>query len=220
MTGGRERGERGIRASARTGVRIVARAVAALWVALALAGPAARAAEVAGVALADTIELDGVSLRLNGAGERTLYVVRTYVAALYVARPSAHASALLGQPGPRRLSLTMLAPLSSDWIVARLLEAIRANVGDDSFALLEPRLARLVEPFLALERLQKGDRIDLDAVGAATRLSVDGRLSAVDVPGTDVFDAVLRAFIGERPIDVALERALLGRPLLQDDPGT
>lgn len=177
-----------------------------------------RAAEVAGVALPDTIELDGVSLQLNGAGERTLYVVRTYVAALYVAQPSAHAQALLGQPGPRRLSMTMLAALSTQWVVERLTAAMQANTSEEAFAQLQPRLARLVEAFVALERLQKGDRVDIDAIGGMTRVSVGG--SGAQVPGEDLFDALLRGFIGERPIDPELQHALLGRPVPKVDPGT
>lgn len=173
---------------------------------------AAAAAEVAGVELADEIELGGVRLRLNGAGERTLYVVRTYVAALYVAQPSTDAAELYGRTEPRRLSLTMLAGLSTEWIVERLVAAIRANASENSFASIEPRLARLVEPFLALDRLQKGDRVDIDTVAGVTRLRVDGRAHGIDVPGIDVFDAMLRAFIGEHPIDASLRGALLGGP--------
>ena len=178
----------------------------------------ARAAEVAGVELPDTIELDGVSLRLNGAGERTLYVVRTYVAALYVAQPSTQAQVLLAQPGPRRLSMTMLAALSTEWVVERLTIAMQANTSEEAFAQLQPRFARLVDAFLAFERLQKGDRVDIDAVGGATRMSVGGR--GAEVPGVDLFDALLRGFIGERPIDADLQHALLGRPAPKVDPGT
>lgn len=213
MSGTRKRDARRARFST-LGAAIV---VAVLSV---FAAPASPAAEVAGVELDDAIELGGVRLQLNGAGERTLYIVRTYVAALYVARPSSRAQALLGQPGPRRLSLTMLAALSADRIVDRIAAAMRANAGDEAFARLQPRLARLVESFLALERLRKGDRIDIDAVGGAIRVSVGGRALGIEMPGDDLFDALLRAFIGERPIDAALGRALLGLPAPQDGAGS
>lgn len=194
-------------------------AAIALVAALAMFAVPARAAEVAGVELDDSIELGGALLQLNGAGERTLYVVRTYVAALYVARPSSQAQALLGQPGPRRLSLTMLAALSTDWVVERIVAAMRANMGEEAFALLQPRLARLLEPLVALERLQKGDRVDVDAIGGSIRVSVGGRALAAEAPGGDLFDALLRAFIGERPLDAALGRALLGLPPPKDATG-
>ncbi len=203
----------------RNGVRaLAAKACAAITLACASGVADTHAAEVAGIELPDTIELDGVSLQLNGAGERTLYVVRTYVAALYVAQPSTQAQALLGQPGPRRLSMTMLAALSTEWVAERLSSAMRANTNEEAFARLQPRLARLVEAFVALERLQKGDRVDIDAVGGATRLTIGGR--GVEVPGEDLFDALLRGFIGERPIDAELQHALLGRPVPKVDPGT
>jgi hypothetical protein len=197
-----------------TGAAIVLAAALAM-----LAVPASRAAEVAGVELDDSIELGGTLLQLNGAGERTLYVVRTYVAALYVARPSSQAQALLGQAGPRRLSLTMLAALSTDWVVERIVAAMRENMGDQAFALLQPRLARLLEPLVSLERLQKGDRVDVDAIDGSIRVSVDGRALGAEAPGGDVFDALLRAFIGERPLDAALGRALLGLPPPKDAAG-
>lgn len=199
---------------------LAATACAALALAFGLTAPGTRAAEVAGVELADAIELDGVRLQLNGAGERTLYVVRTYVAALYVAQPSTHAHALLGQPGPRRLSMTMLAALSTEWVAERLIGAVRANMSDDAFAQLQPRLMRLVESFRVLDRLRKGDRLDIDAVGGTTRVSVDGGVLGVNVPGDDLFDALLRGFIGERPIDAELQQALLGRTASKADPGT
>ncbi|MBW7925358.1 MAG: chalcone isomerase family protein [Burkholderiaceae bacterium] len=194
-------------------------AAIALVAALAMFAVPARAAEVAGVELDDSIELGGALLQLNGAGERTLYVVRTYVAALYVARPSSQAQALLGQPGPRRLSLTMLAALSTDWVVERIVAAMRANMGEEAFALLQPRLARLLEPLVALERLQKGDRVDVDVIGGSIRVRVDGRALGAEAPGGDLFDALLRAFIGERPLDAALGRALLGLPPPKDATG-
>ncbi len=194
-------------------------ALAAFAVAAALGAPGARALEVAGVELAEAIDVGGARLQLNGAGARTLFIVRTYVAALYVPTPATQPQALIGQPGPRRLSLTMLAALSADWIVERFVSAMRANHRDDELVRLHPRLDRLVDTLLALERMRKGARIDIDALGGATRVSVDGRALGPDVPGEDVFDALLRAFLGEQPLDAALKRAMLGKPRPDDGPG-
>ncbi|HQY29045.1 MAG TPA: chalcone isomerase family protein, partial [Burkholderiaceae bacterium] len=51
--------------------------------ALAALAPA-HAAEVEGIGVDDAVQLDGAWLELNGAGMRTVYIVKTYVAALYV----------------------------------------------------------------------------------------------------------------------------------------
>lgn len=178
-------------------------------VAACIAAPA-HAAEIEGVEVADAIDLAGARLRLNGAGMRTVYIVKAYVAALYVARPASQPQELYAQSGPRRLSITMLADLSSDWITERFVAAMRANHREEEFARLGPRIDRLVDTILTLGQTRKGERIDIDAIGGATRVSVDGHALGPSVPGEDLFDALLRIFIGDKPLDADLKRGLLG----------
>ncbi len=177
----------------------------------AFACSAAQAADIEGVEIDDEMELGGTRLALNGAGTRTVYIVKAYVAALYVHRPSAQSQALLSQDGPRRLSITMLADLSADWIAERFVAAMRANHGVDEFARIEPRVERLIDTLLTLGQTRKGERIDIDALDGATHVSVDGHALGPALPGEDLFDAVLRIFVGERPLDMALKRDLLGQ---------
>lgn len=186
-----------------------ARLAACAALACLCAGTVAQAAEVDGMQVDDTIELGGMRLRLNGAGVRTVYIVKAYVAALYVREPSAQSQTLFGQDGPRRLSITMLADLSSEWIAERFFKAMRANHGGEAFARIEPRIEQLMDTLLSLGQMRKGERIDIDAFDDATRVSDDGQPLG-SVPGEDVFDALLRVFVGERPIDTALKSDLLG----------
>lgn len=197
--------------SSRNRIRVRAAALAAAFgvVAACLVGPA-HSAEVEGVEVADSVDLAGTRLQLNGAGMRTVYIVKAYVAALYVARPATQPQALYAQSGPRRLSITMLADLSSDWITERFVAAMRANHRDEELARLGPRIDRLVDTILTLGQTRKGERIDIDAIGGGTRVSVDGHTLGPSVPGEDLFDALLRIFIGEEPLDADLKRSLLG----------
>ena len=66
---------------------------------LAVAAATAFAADVAGVKLPDTVEVDGKTLKLNGAGVRKKFVAKVYVAALYVETPSKDASTTVYSPG-------------------------------------------------------------------------------------------------------------------------
>lgn len=195
--------------------RVPAPRVCALAVALALsaalAGVPARAVEIDGVDVADAVQVDGTPLQLNGAGTRTVYIVKAYVAALYVPRRSASSEALLAQRGARRLSLTMLADLSADWIAERFVKALQANHRGPEFERLRPRLERLIDTMLTLGQTHKGERIDIDVVGGATRVSVDGHALGPAVPGEDVFGAILRIFVGAHPLDEDLRQAMLGR---------
>lgn len=171
----------------------------------------ARAADVEGVSVDDAVELDGTRLELNGAGMRTVYVVKAYVAALYVPTRSASADVLLAQKGPRRLSLTMLADLSAEWFTERFVTAMRENHRDAELAKLGPRIERLIDTMLTLGQTRKGERIDIDYVSGATRVSVDGHPLGPAIPGEELFTAILRIFVGERPIDAELKQAMLGR---------
>lgn len=196
----------------RIGRRLPAAAFAfVLSFALAATPGGACAGDVEGVEIPEAIEVGGERLVLNGSGVRTVYIVKAYVAALYVREPSAQSRTLLAQAGPRRLSITMLADLSADWIAEHLVEAMRANHSAERFERMEARVQRLIDTLLTLGQTRKGERIDIDAVGGATLVSVDGHPLGPAVPGDDLFDAVLRVFVGERPLDAALKRELLGR---------
>lgn len=181
-----------------------------LVAAIPMAVAPARAAEVEGVSVDDTVELDGTRLELNGAGMRTVYIVKAYVAALYVPRRSPLAGELLAQRGPRRLSLTMLADLSAEWFTERFVKAMRDNHQQAELARLEPHIERLIDTMLTLGQTRKGERICIDYVAGGTRVSVDGHPLGPDIPGEELFTAILRIFVGERPIDAELKQAMLG----------
>jgi len=186
---------------------LVARVALAALVAIA----PARAADVEGVGVDDAVVLDGARLELNGAGMRTVYIVKTYVAALYVPRRTPSPEELLAQTGPRRLSLTMLADLSAEWFTQRFVMAIRDNHREAELARLGPHIERLIDTMMTLGQTRKGERIDIDFVSGATRVSVDGHALGPAIPGEQLFTAILRIFVGEHPIDAELKQAMLGR---------
>lgn len=171
----------------------------------------ATAAEVEGVPVDDSVELGGVRLQLNGAGMRAIYIVKAYVAALYVQQRSADARTLLAQTGPRRLSLTMLADLPGEWLAQRLRDGMRESHDAGAWALLRPRVARLIETIEAVGRTRRGERVDVDCVDGAVAVSIDGQRVGSPIPGEDLFAALLRMFVGERAFDADLKRSLLGR---------
>lgn len=66
---------------------------------LALAAGHAAAAEVAGVKLEDKASLGGKELVLNGAGLRTRFMLKIYVAGLYLAEKKGSAADAVAAPG-------------------------------------------------------------------------------------------------------------------------
>ncbi|MFA7664567.1 MAG: chalcone isomerase family protein [Burkholderiaceae bacterium] len=180
-------------------------------VGLALSAPdPVQAAEIEGVEFADRVELGGQSLSVNGLGLREVYIVKTWVAALYTPMPMRSAQAVIGDPGPRRLAISLLADVSIDHVARGILDAVRRNHDPLLLVSIEPAIEAFVAALRAIGPTQKGDRLVLDLVDDQTRLSFNGLTVGEPVTGLLFRDALLRAFLGKAPVDAELGRQLLG----------
>ena len=195
--------------------RSAAGLASALAVSLALWGgmPASgHALEVEGVHFDDTVALGGATLSVNGTGLREVYVVKTWVAALYTPGPVRSAQALIADPGPRRLAISLLADVSIDRIARGILDAIRRNHDPLLLASIDAQIKAFVATLRAIGPTQKGDRLTLDLAEGSTRVSFNDMTVGEPIAGLLFRDALLRAFVGAQPIDVDLQRGLLGLP--------
>jgi len=180
-----------------------------LSIALALAG-AVQAAEVAGVRLDDKAQLESRELSLNGAGLRKRLFFNVYVIGLYLPERSKDARAVLAQAGPKRAAIHMLRDVGAEQFTEALVEGLRANTSEEEMKALEPRIKQLSDTMAAIKEAKKGMRIDLDWTGAATQLVVNGKPAGAPIAGEDFYRALLRIWIGERPVQDDLRKALLG----------
>lgn len=195
--------------------RSAAGLASALAVSLALWGgmPASgHAVEVEGVHFDDTVALGGATLSVNGTGLREVYIVKTWVAALYTPGPVRSAQALIADPGPRRLAISLLADVSIDRIARGILDAIRRNHDPLLLASIDAQIKAFVATLRAIGPTQKGDRLTLDLAEGSTRVSFNDMTVGEPIAGLLFRDALLRAFVGAQPIDVDLQRGLLGLP--------
>ena len=195
--------------------RSAAGLASALAVSLALWGgmPASgHALEVEGVHFDDTVALGGATLSVNGTGLREVYVVKTWVAALYTPGPVRSAQALIADPGPRRLAISLLADVSIDRIARGILDAIRRNHDPLLLASIDAQIKAFVATLRAIGPTQKGDRLTLDLAEGSTRVSFNDMMVGEPIAGLLFRDALLRAFVGAQPIDFDLQRGLLGLP--------
>ena len=181
--------------------------------ALALAPAAAAAADIEGVHLDDKITLPGgQSLVLNGAGVRTkLALMKLYVGALYLPAKKADADEIIKDEGAKRVSMHVLADeLTAKDLTASLNNAIAANHIPAEIALIEGRLRELNRMMSAVGVLKKGATVVLDyRPGSGTHISINGEERLV-IKGEDFFRAMLRIWIGKKPVDGGLRRLMLG----------
>ena len=185
-----------------------------ILLAMALAPAIASAMEVAGVKLPEKIAIArGVpELVLNGAGIRhKLMTVSVYVGALYLAAKSKDADAILTDAGPKRVEMhVLIEELTAKDLIASLNDAIAANHIPAELALIETRLRDLNRMMSKIGVLKRGGVVHIDFIpGSGTRINVNGQ-DMLTIPGDDFFRALLRIWIGKKPVDGRLRDAMLG----------
>ena len=177
-----------------------------LLVLLCLAAPA-WAAEVAGVKIDDQTRVADTELSLTGAGLRKRVFFQVYAIGLYVQDRKADP---ISQPGPKRVQIHMLRDVGADPFIEALVEGIKANHTEAEAKALEPRVKQLGAAISEMKEAKKGMTIALDWNGKATQLVVDGKPAGQPIPGEDFYRALLRIWLGEKPVQDDLKKALLG----------
>jgi hypothetical protein len=181
------------------------RPVAAALLAAALAAPAS-AREVAGVEIEEGTTVAGQALALNGAGIRKKFVVKVYVGALYLASPSADPEAIVAADAPKRVRMVFLRDVGRDSILGAFRDGFDANSPDEA----AQARADLDKVASAIPDLKKGGEMVVTyAPGEGTTLSAAGGGTAT-VPGKAFADALLRNWLGKKPADGDLKKAMLG----------
>lgn len=183
---------------------------ACLAAAVLLGGANAGAVEVASVKLEDNVRSDAGELVLNGAGLRTKFVFKVYVAALYLPQKERSAAAILQGDGPRRVVLHMLRNVEGESLHEALDEGLRNNLPAAALDALKTPLARLGQVFRAIGEAKEGDLIQLDISTAGLAVTVNGRVRD-QIASEALGRALLRVWLGDKPADGALKNALLGK---------
>jgi hypothetical protein len=172
---------------------------------------AASAAEVAGVRIEDKTRVGNVDLALNGAGLRKRAFFQVYAIGLYLPQKSSSAAAVLEQPGPKRVAIHMLRDVGADAFTEALAEGIRANHSEADTRALEPRIKELAAIMAEVKEAKKGMAIALEwQPPTGTVMLVNGAARGKPIAGEDFYRALLRIWIGDRPVQDDLKKALLG----------
>lgn len=174
-----------------------------------LAVPGLHAAEVAGVRLDDSIRVGGSELVLNGAGLRSKLFIKLYVGALYATQKSAQPAALIDNPGPRRMSLRLLRDIGADTLHGALEDGLANNNSPEELAAVRAASEQFAALMKGFGKLREGDGIALDFSADGVAIGVNGEARG-KVAGGAFARALLKVWLGERPADPALKRALLG----------
>ena len=171
---------------------------------------AANAAEVGGIVVDDTAQPGNSNLVLNGAGVRSKFVFDLYVAALYLGTKKNSETAVLTDPGEKRIALHLLRDISAEHLLHNFKKAIGKNHADEELKAMKAELHDSETIFHNMGRLNKGDVVLLDYLPATgTQIAVNGAVQGT-VPGTAFNAALLKIWIGDKPAQQDLKLKLLG----------
>lgn len=180
---------------------------------LLLARPAFAQMTIAGQTFPATMRLGGADLVLNGVGTRSVAWIDGYAAGLYLSRRASTPAEVLATPGAKRLQLRMLQTAPAKEFVKAIDKGFRRNTPEAEHPVLAERQAAFDAQVMAFGQVKKGDVVDLDFLpGRGLVFSMNGKPGGADLPGEDLYAAVLGIFLGERPVDQRLKAGLLGQP--------
>ena len=185
--------------------------IAAAFLAGSFSLPAFAAIDVAGVKFDDTVSVAGKELKLNGAGLRTKLIFKVYAAGLYLTEKKNAVPDVLAAPGPRRVAITMLREISSDDFGKAFMDGLNANTDKSERTKILPQTMKFGEVFAQIQTLKKGDQMLLDwTPGEGTQCYLNGKKIGELMPDVAFYNAVLRIWLGDKPVDSSLKPALLG----------
>ncbi len=166
-----------------------------LAAALTVVSVTASAATVAGLNIADTADVAGQKLALNGAALRKKFVVKVYVGALYLPSKQNNAAAILAADAPRRQVMHFLYDVDKGKMAEAWEDGLKDNTPNAS--------AEVQTAFKTLstwmEDMKEGQTIVLTyAPGTGTTVEVNGKNKGT-LGGKAVADAILNTWIGPKP---------------------
>ena len=177
-----------------------------------LLSTAACGTEIEGIKLPKRVKLGvaGPELVLNGAGVRVRMIFKVYVAALYLPARTEDGEAILHSDQPSRFVMYMLRDLSAEQVNSSISDALHETLTPEERQPLDSRMAQFSAIFDRMREVREGMRITLDYLPAlGTVVSVNAEQKD-RIPGADFNQALLRVWLGERPRDPELRKALLG----------
>ncbi|MBP9059887.1 MAG: chalcone isomerase family protein [Rhodoferax sp.] len=180
-------------------------------IAAALALNIAFAAELEGVKFDDQVKVGSSDLVINGTGVRT-FLGKRYVAALYVTAKTADAGSIMNAKGSNRIALTLLKDSDGKTFGKAFASAIDDNSSDSEFAAIKDRVAALEKNMIAMSDVAKGGVVLIDWIPEkGTHISINGKMVGNVIPGEDFHKAMLKIWLGEKPVQKDLKDSLLGK---------
>ncbi len=164
------------------------------------------ALEIAGVTVPDNLDTD---LQLNGAGIRSKFFFKIYIAELYLEHPASNAAAVLDDTGRKLMVMHILYDeVSREKLISGWNEGFEGNLSEEQFKELSAEISQFNDLFVDVH---EGEQIVLDyQAGQGTMVTIAGKKMGT-VAGAAFNRALLSIWLGENPVTDSLREELLGK---------
>ena len=165
------------------------------------------ARSLAGVTLPDTEQVGGTQLVLNGLGLRTKFMVKVYVAGLYLEQKSSDPSAIINADAPKRIVMQFLHNASK----SQMSDAFNESFNDNSPEAVKTMKADIDRLLSALEPVKVGDQMVFTYVpGTGTTFAMNGK-EKLTIAGPAFGPVLFSVWLGPKPPNGDLKKGMLGQ---------
>jgi hypothetical protein len=167
----------------------------------------AGAAELAGVSMPATMAVEGKVLKLNGLGLRTRFMVKVYVAGIYVENTSKNAADLISPDSVKFVRLAFVRDVDGPTVAKAIRDGFDKN-SKPQMPVLKERLDKLIA---LVPDIKKGGDMTLTYIpGKGITMAAMGSERGI-LPGKDFADALFSVWLGPDPVDEDLKEGMLGK---------
>lgn len=169
-----------------------------------------QAVEISGTEIDETSLVANTPLKLNGAGIRKVFF-KVYVAALYLTENKNTTESILALSGPKKITLTMLREVSSDSLAQAFMEGVNKNTEIAERTRLTDQFTKFGQMFSTVAEINKGDVISIEsAPDVGCYVLINGKKIGDTFTDPGFFNALLKIWIGDNPVDNSLKAKLFG----------
>jgi Chalcone isomerase-like len=171
----------------------------------------AQAIEVSGVQYAETLDVGGEKLQLNGVGIRYKAIFKVYTMGLYTQKKTSTPEELWAMPGNKRFTLTMLREIDAAELGRLFTRGIEDNNTRADTVRSLGDISRMGLLFGEHKTLKPGEVLEVNLIkGVGLQISIKGKPVGEPFKDPAFFKLMLNIWLGKNPADWKLKDALLG----------
>jgi hypothetical protein len=169
--------------------------------------------KIEGLTFPGEVQVANTTLHLNGVGVRQVAWLKGYACALYLTKQTTSQTQALAMPGPKRVQMRLLIDAPSEEFAKAFMRGVTRNAAPEQLPAMQERMKTFDNAVRAIGKMRKGDVVDLDWVpGVGLVALVNNKPIGSPIPGEELYLALMKIYIGDKPTDIVMKAGLLSTP--------